>query len=113
MRGTIRRFLVVACVVSAFAFGSAAVAAELRLIDASGLVRAIKVVKSNARVVIKISSSTGAISGECVATNVDGLASERRAPISADGECEFKDMTGGSWQITTPAASKWRAVVYE
>lgn len=87
-----------------------AVAAEIRVVDAGGLVRAVKVVRGNARVVIALNQS---VSGECVATNVDGLAAEKRVAVSPQGECVFVDVGVGSWQVQVPGSVGWRVRIYE
>ena len=93
-------------------------AAELRVVDASGLVRAVKVVRGPARVVITLQNSgdkSAAITvrGECVAVNIDGLAAEKRTQVSAKNQCVFDQMSEGSWQMRVPEAATWRAQVYE
>lgn len=86
------------------------VAAEIRVVDAGGLVRAVKVVRGNARLVISL---TSVATGECVATNVDGLAAEKRIAVSSKGECVFEDVSVGSWQIQVPGSVGWRVRIYE
>ena len=99
--------------VCALGLAVSAFAAELKVVDATGLLRAVRVVGGNARIVVTILQPPGALHGECVATNVDGLSSEKRVPISPKGECVFMDMAVGSWQITLPVQGKWRAQIYE
>lgn len=86
------------------------VAAEIRVVDAGGLVRAVKVVRGNVRLVISL---TRVVAGECVATNVDGLAAEKRSAVSPKGECVFEDVSVGSWQIQVPGGVGWRVSMYE
>ena len=112
MKKSLRNLLFVA-LGAAFYHVTMADAAELRLIDSGGLVRAVKVVRGNARVVVSLSSPSGSLSGECTAVNVDGLAPEKRVPISAKGECIFLDVPVGSWQIGVPEGAQWRAQIYE
>lgn len=88
----------------------ASLAAEIRVVDAGGLVRAVKVVHENARIVVTLNSVA---SGECVATNVDGLAAERRVPVSSRGECVFSNVGVGSWQVQVPGSVGWRVHIYE
>jgi len=91
-------------------------AAHLRVVDSSGLVRAVKVVRTGARVVITIVKtplSPAPSRGECVAVNIDGLATERHVQIDTKGECSFKNMTEGSWQIAVPQDAAWRVQVYD
>jgi hypothetical protein len=88
----------------------ASAAEEIRVVDAGGLVRAVKVVRANARIVVTLNS---AATGECVATNVDGLAAERRVPVSPQGECIFSDVGVGSWQVQVPGKVGWRVRIYE
>jgi len=93
-------------------------AAELRVVDALGLVRAVKVVRGPARIVISLQSPNGhvgaaVIRGECIAVNTDGLAAERKTNVSSRNECIFDQMSEGSWQIRVPEAATWKAQVYE
>ena len=92
---------------------SAADAAEIRVIDSTGLVRAVRVVQHNSRIVITMQGETGGVQGECVATNIDGLSAEKRVAASPKGECVFNDMPVGSWQVTIPGKVSWRAQIYE
>jgi hypothetical protein len=85
-------------------------AEEIRVVDAGGLVRAVKVVRGNTRIVVTLNSPTA---GECVATNVDGLAVERRVSVSPRGECVFADVAVGSWQVQVPGNVGWRVRIYE
>jgi hypothetical protein len=85
-------------------------AAEIRVVDAGGLVRAVRVVRENARIVVRLNAPT---SGECVATNIDGLAAERRVPVSPQRECVFADVGVGSWQVQVPGNVGWRVRIYE
>jgi hypothetical protein len=88
----------------------ASFAAEIRVVDAGGLVRAVKVVREKARIVVTLNSPAA---GECVATNVDGLAAERRIAVSPRGECVFADVGVGSWQVQVPGNVGWRVRIYE
>jgi hypothetical protein len=95
-----------------------AYAAELRVIDAAGLVRAVKVVRGPSRVVITLQNSSDkgsgtSVRGECVAVNIDGLAAEKRTQVSAKNQCVFDQMSEGSWQMRVPEVATWRAQVYE
>jgi hypothetical protein len=96
-------------------FGTSVIAyaSELRVVDSAGLVRAVKVVQNQGRIVITVQEVAGAIQGECVAVNVDGLSAEKHTSLSPKGECVFTDMPVGSWQITVPVKAKWRAQIYE
>jgi hypothetical protein len=89
---------------------STAEAAEIRVVDSTGLVRAVRVVQQNSRIVIAIK---GGVQGECVATNVDGLSAEKRVAVSSKGECIFTDMPEGSWQVAVPGKATWQAKIYE
>jgi hypothetical protein len=96
-------------------FAATAVASELKILDSAGLVRAVKVVKNEAKVVLNLqpNGSSVAIRGECIATNIDGLAAEQRVGVSAKGECVFAGLSRGSWQITVPNAVSWKVQIYE
>jgi hypothetical protein len=87
---------------------------QIRIVDSGGLVRAIKVTRVMARVVITFQgANASSIKGECIATNVDGLAAEKRVPVSAKAECAFSDVGGGSWQLTVPNGANWQVRIYE
>jgi hypothetical protein len=97
---------------------TSACAAELRVVDAAGLVRALKVVKGPARIVITLQpvsgqGSSAVVRGECVAVNIDGLAAEKKTQANSRGECIFEQMSEGSWQIRVPEKVTWRTQVYE
>lgn len=84
--------------------------AQLRILDTAGLMRATKVVVESANVQISVDEAS-TVTGECVATNLDGLAAERRAPISPNGQCSFEKLSAGSWQVKVPGAVRWRAKI--
>ncbi len=90
-------------------------ASELKILDSVGLVRAVKVVKNEAKVVLTLQPGTdaGALRGECIATNIDGLAAEQRVSVSTKAECIFAGLSNGSWQITVPQGVGWKAQIYE
>jgi hypothetical protein len=87
-------------------------AADLKIIDSSGLIRAVRIVKDSSTVRISLVDSPGA-RGECVATNVDGIASERREQISPKGECIFKSLAAGTWQVAVSGGVRWRVHINE
>jgi hypothetical protein len=87
---------------------------QIRIVDSGGLVRAIKVTRAVAKVIVTIQSpQPQIIKGECIANNVDGLAAEKRVAISAKGECVFSEVSGGSWQITVSGGVNWQVRIYE
>lgn len=91
-------------------------AEEVRVIDAAGMVRAVKIVKKTVSIVVTVDAEVNKISipkGECTAINVDGLASERRVPISANGACVFTDVAEGTWQVRVPGEVSWRVRINE
>ena len=90
-------------------------AGELKILDSTGLVRAVKVVKSEAKVILSLQpgAASGVTQGECVAINIDGLAAEQRVSVSAKGECVFGGLSNGSWQITVPNRVSWKVQIYE
>lgn len=87
-------------------------AADIKIIDASGLIRAVRVVKDTSIVRVSVIEPPGA-RGECVASNVDGIASERREPLSAEGECVFKSLAAGTWQVSVSGGARWRVRINE
>jgi hypothetical protein len=93
-------------------------AANLRVLDSAGLVRAVKVVRAEARIVITLvvpGEYPGRVTekGECLAVHVDGLATERRVALNAAHECVFEKVTEGTWQVSVPGKAEWRVRVYE
>jgi hypothetical protein len=78
-------------------------------------VRGVKVVKDGGRVVLTLQEkgAPAAARGECVATNIDGLAAEQRTAVSTKSECIFTGLSSGSWQIEVPSGVTWRAQIYE
>lgn len=86
-------------------------AAELRVVDTSGLVRSAKVIEDSADVIIEISSANGA--GEtCTLKNVDGLAADKTVTASqgATGklECRFQGVPAGTWQGAITSRGRWQ-----
>jgi hypothetical protein len=88
------------------------IGAQLRILDSAGLVRATKVVVDSGTVKISLDEA-GLVKGECVATNLDGLAAERRIPVSPNAQCFFEKLSIGSWQVKVPGDVRWRAQIYE
>lgn len=91
---------------------SDAVAAELRIVDTSGLIRAVRVVRDVTTVTVLVEDPKG-VKGECVLTNVDGIASERHEAISVTGTCVFQGVAAGTWQAKVAGAAKWRVKINE
>lgn len=112
-----RDLLKVVCISALVSIGAVvfdASADEIRVVDARGLVRAVKITQGVARMVVTFEPPNGvAAKGECVATNVDGLAAQKRVAISVKSECTFSEVTGGSWQISVPQGYMWRVQLYE
>ncbi len=104
------------CSIFFVVFGASmmASAAELRVVDSAGLVRAVKVVRDTAKVVVTLRADTPAeFRGECSATNMDGLAAEQKAAVSAKGECVFSNLSSGTWQIAVPQGKGWKAQIQD
>jgi hypothetical protein len=114
MRRDVRHGMLVFLCVTGACVGvvSTASAAELRVLDSAGLVRALRVVKGAAKVTITLETQQP-VRGECVASNVDGLASEKREPVTPQKVCVFKDLAAGSWQIEVPGKVRWRVQINE
>ena len=87
-------------------------AADLRIVDSTGLIRAVRVVKDSSVVKVSLVDAKGG-QGECVATNVDGIASERREKVSSQGECMFTALAAGTWQISVSGGARWRVKINE
>jgi hypothetical protein len=88
-----------------------AMAAELRVLDASGLARAAKIVKERGAVVILLGvSPSEASSAVCTLKSVDGLADDltTRGRESANGgECVFEAVAAGTWETSVQGADRW------
>ncbi len=96
------------CTSVAVLFGAVSgYAVELRIVDSVGLSRAVKVVDDSSSVILVVENPKEA-GEECVLSNVDGLASERRERISPSGECVFKDIAAGTWQVGFPRTVRWK-----
>ena len=100
-----KRFLYTSVAVLAGAVSGYAV--ELQIVDSVGLSRAVKVVDDSSSVILVVENPKEA-GEECVLSNVDGLASERREKISSLGECFFKDIAAGTWQVGFPRTIRWK-----
>ncbi|MEN9846922.1 MAG: hypothetical protein RIS36_2069 [Pseudomonadota bacterium] len=87
-------------------------AADVKIVDSAGLIRGVRVVRDSSRVTVSLTDPKGA-RGECVATNVDGIASERRETISSKGECVFNGLPAGTWQVTVAGGARWRVRIDE
>jgi hypothetical protein len=87
-------------------------AADLKVVDSTGLIRGVRVVRDSSRVTVSLVDPKGA-RGECVAANVDGIASERREPITSKGECVFNGLAAGTWQVTVTGGARWRVRIDE
>ena len=110
----LKKVTIVAIAMTALIWSLGVRADQIRIVDSGGLVRAIKVTRSVAKVIVTIQSpQPQTIKGECIATNVDGLAAEQRVAISAKGECVFSQASGGSWQITVTGGVNWQVRIYE
>jgi hypothetical protein len=87
---------------------------ELKVVNAMGLIRAVKVIRAPVSLRIQIQDlpvDTSSKSGEmisCVAVNTDGLASERIVQADKNRNCIFRNMTAGTWQIQVQGAKEWR-----
>ena len=98
--------------IGVFAIQERSEAADVKIVDAAGLIRGVRVVRDSSRVTVSLVDAAGA-RGECVATNLDGIASERREAVSPKGECVFKGLAAGTWQITVTGGVRWRAHIDE
>lgn len=87
-------------------------AADIRIIDSAGLMRAARVVRDLSRVTVVVEEPKG-LRGECLLTNIDGIASERRESVSSAGMCVFTGVAAGTWQVKVTGALRWRVVVEE
>ena len=107
----VRTYLSVAVAGCLAAMSHVALAADFRVLDSEGLVRAVRVV-ANAGTVTVTLETPQQVRGECVASNVDGLATEKRSPVTAEKVCVFKELPAGTWQIEVPAKVKWRVQIH-
>jgi hypothetical protein len=91
-------------------FSRVAEALDLRIVDAKGLIRAVRVVKDKSKVTVSVIDQV-LVGGECVALNVDGIASERREKLSSSGDCVFEGLVAGTWQVSVTSSSRWRVKI--
>jgi len=80
-------------------------AAEIRIVDGVGLVRAVRLVKGPSTVVV-VGVDVGA---QCSALSVDGIEGERNVSASGSGECTFSALPPGTWQIKVSSGHRWKA----
>lgn len=95
---------VISCVTSAFAD-------EVRVVDRLGLVRAVRTVSGESTVVIQLSPKAAQGIRECILTNVDGLATERRVPVDKDGRCVVARVAATTWQVDAPAQGPYQVQI--
>lgn len=86
---------------------------ELKIIDAMGLIRAVKIIRDPVSLRINVqepSAARAANSREhvsCFAVNTDGLASERSVQADEHRNCVFSNMTAGTWQVHVEDGREW------
>ena len=80
---------------------SATWAAEVRVVDERGLLRAVRSVKSKAQILIKIQRSTSESSSpkSLTLTSADGIAGDVEAAPQSEGEYRASGIEGGTWKI--------------
>ncbi len=81
---------------------------EIRVVDRSGLVRAVGTVKRESTIVLELDAATARETKECVLSNIDGLSAERRAAVSPDGRCIFRGAIATSWQVEVPQRGRYK-----
>jgi hypothetical protein len=107
-----RNHVVLAVVVAAWSSCSSHVMAdELRVVDRSGLVRAVRSVKGEGTIVIQLSPEAARITADCVLLNVDGTTTERRAPVDSQGRCVVRQAAATTWQIDTPSSGRYQVQI--
>jgi hypothetical protein len=86
---------------------SLACAAELKVVDATGLVRSAKVVQDDGDVEVALGeeSQSGTV---CTLKNVDGLAPDKSVTATSSHTCVFSEVPAGTWQLSTSKSSKWQ-----
>lgn len=92
-----------------------AIAEELRVVEGSGLSRAVKVVRGKATVTITIVSNDS-VQGDvsCTATNVDGIIADVTVSADAENHCVFDQLKSGTWRVSiNPATFRWKAHIEE
>ncbi len=114
--GLMNNFLqsvLLACLLQAsfFLSSSLAYAAELKVVDTTGLVRSARVVQDDGEVEVAFIGDThsGII---CTLKNVDGLAPDRSVPASPAHTCVFPGVPAGTWQLSTSKPSKWQVRIF-
>lgn len=91
-------------------------AAEVRVLDSIGLVRATRVIKDRARISIRLQPGQAgvAVSGrDCTLSNLDGVAKEQRVNSGPDGVCEFRDIPSGAWEVSVASGVRWSVTINE
>lgn len=102
----IRRNIMFA-VLCVFLIAPAALSEEIRIVDARGLTKSVKIVNAPTDVTVRLESPG---QGVCQATNVDGIAEDKTASVEG-GACVFSKLPPGTWQVKTPGGSKWSAKI--
>lgn len=90
---------------------SSVMADELRVVDRTGLVRAVRSVKGEATITIQLSPEAARTAKECVLINVDGLTTERRVAVDSQGRCVVRQAAATTWQVDTPAQGRYQVQI--
>jgi hypothetical protein len=102
------RPVVLSLVASVCSLPECALAEEMRVVDRTGLLRLVGAVSGEANIVIELDPQTAQATKECILTNLDGLATERRAPVDRNGRCTIHSVLATTWQIDSPAVGRYQ-----
>lgn len=97
--GKLGALLFITCLIHSFIIATPAFAAELRVVDPIGLVRAATHIETHAVVVVKVKGTE--LPDQISLINVDGLTSAVSAKNNG-GIYQFKAVAEGSWKIDAP-----------
>lgn len=84
-----------------------ALAADLKIVDATGLVRSAKVVQDDGDVEVTLGGESQS-GNTCTLKNVDGLAPDQSVNATSSHTCKFSGIPAGTWQLSTLQPSKWQ-----
>jgi len=93
----------VIAMMAALLFGAqAAAASELRIIDSSGLNRAIRMGVIEAKVTLELAGPAEALS-QTKLVNIDGLLPDRTGRVLDSKKVVFEQIAAGTWQVHSSA----------
>lgn len=86
-------------------------AAEIKIFDDKGLLRAMKFIKTQASVVLRLAET--AKSSSCGLESMDGVSSDLM-PLKVSGsECRFSPVAAGAWRVKLPPDARLTEVIVD